>query len=145
MKILLIADIIDGKLNLDQTAKALSAINPLGEATVLCASSDCKHAAEEIGLPGNPKKLLFLLNLANITGFPGLIATLLKSSFILNCLIICGTKSNFPAEIAPDVIINSESELKKFLISFLNLLLSWSFNIFFSLKIIGKEFRKEFI
>ena len=48
MKILLIADIIDGKLNLDQTAKALSAINPLGEATVLCASSDCKHAAEEI-------------------------------------------------------------------------------------------------
>ena len=47
-------------------------------------TKNLKHAAEEIGLPGSPKKTLFLfLNLANITGFPGLTATPLKNLEIL--------------------------------------------------------------
>jgi electron transfer flavoprotein alpha subunit len=48
MSILLIADIIDGELNLDQTAKALCAAKQLGDVTVLCASSNCEKAASEI-------------------------------------------------------------------------------------------------
>ena len=67
-------------------------------------TKNLKHAAEEIGLPGNPKKIKFLLNFANIIGFPGLIDTPLKDFFNLNLLRTLGTKSNFPAEIAPDVI-----------------------------------------
>ena len=48
MGVLLIADILDGDLNLDQTAKALTAAKQLGEVTVLCASSKCDIAAKEI-------------------------------------------------------------------------------------------------
>ena len=70
-------------------------------------TKNLKHAAVEIGLPGNPKKHLLLINLANIIGFPGLIETPLNISFGLNCLIIFGIKSNFPADIAPEVIIIS--------------------------------------
>jgi len=90
----------------------------------------------EIGLPGNPKKHLLLINLANIIGFPGLIETPLKISFGLNCLIIFGIKSNFPAEIAPEVIIISALELIFFCISFLkkdSLFISYNFFYFPSL------------
>ena len=45
------------------------------------------------------------LNFENKIGLPGLIATLLKKLASLNFLIIPGTKSNLPAETAPDVII----------------------------------------
>jgi electron transfer flavoprotein alpha subunit len=48
MAVLLVADILDGELNLDQTAKALTAIKKLGQVTVLCASSKCEKAATEI-------------------------------------------------------------------------------------------------
>ena len=48
MAVLLLADILDGELNLDQTAKALTAAKQLGEVTVLCASSNCDKAASEI-------------------------------------------------------------------------------------------------
>ena len=48
MAVLLLADILDGELNLDQTAKALTAATQLGEVTVLCASSNCDKAATEI-------------------------------------------------------------------------------------------------
>ena len=41
-------------------------------------TKNLKQAAEEIGFPGKPKKHILLLNFANIIGFPGLIATLLK-------------------------------------------------------------------
>ena len=34
-------------------------------------TKNLKHAAEEIGFPGNPKKALFFINFANIKGFPG--------------------------------------------------------------------------
>jgi electron transfer flavoprotein alpha subunit len=48
MAVLLLADILDGELNLDQTAKTISAAKQLGEVTVLCASSNCDKAANEI-------------------------------------------------------------------------------------------------
>ena len=48
MAILLIADILDGELNLDQTAKALTAAKQLGDVTVLCASFNCEKAAKDI-------------------------------------------------------------------------------------------------
>ena len=48
MSVLLIADILDGDLNVDQTAKALTAAKQLGEVTVLCASLNCENAAKTI-------------------------------------------------------------------------------------------------
>ena len=48
MAVLLVADILDGELNLDQTAKALNAAKQLGGVSVLCASSKCDVAAIEI-------------------------------------------------------------------------------------------------
>ncbi len=48
MTVLLVADILDGELNLDQTAKALTAARELGDVAVLCASYNCDKAAEEI-------------------------------------------------------------------------------------------------
>ena len=48
MKVLLIADILDGELNLDQTAKGLTAAQQLGQVTVLCASSACEDATKRI-------------------------------------------------------------------------------------------------
>ena len=48
MAVLLLADILDGELNLDQTAKALTAAKQLGNVTVLCASLNCDKAATEI-------------------------------------------------------------------------------------------------
>ena len=48
MAVLLVADILDGELNLDQTAKALTAAKQLGDVTVLCASSNCGKASIEI-------------------------------------------------------------------------------------------------
>jgi len=45
MSVLLLAEINNGKISLDQTAKALSAAKMLGEVTVLCASHNCQDAA----------------------------------------------------------------------------------------------------
>ena len=50
MAVLLIADILDGDLNLDQTAKALTAAKELGSVTVLCASSNCEQASKQIAV-----------------------------------------------------------------------------------------------
>ena len=47
-------------------------------------TKNLKHAADDKGFPGNPKKLIFFLNLANIIGFPGRMATPLKVFFNLN-------------------------------------------------------------
>ena len=48
MSVLLIADILDGELNLDQTSKALTAVKQLGKVSILCASSNCKIAIEQL-------------------------------------------------------------------------------------------------
>ena len=107
-------------------------------------TKNLKQATEEMGFPGKPKKHILFLNFANINGLPGLIATSLKKLFNLNCLITFGIKSNFPADTAPEVITKSEFNLIFFLISFLKELISLSLNIFFSLKLIGKFFMKEY-
>ena len=81
-----------------------------------------KHAAEEIGFPGNPKNAVFLfLNFENKIGLPGLIATPLKELASLKFLIIPETKSNLPAETAPDVMIIFVLDFKCFFISFLKI------------------------
>ena len=54
-------------------------------------------------------------------GLPGLIATPLKHFLKLNLFISFGIKSNFPAEIAPDVIIISVSDFFNFFKIFLSL------------------------
>ena len=56
-----------------------------------------------------------------------------------------GTKSYFPADTAPDVITMSLLDFKLLNISFLNFPASLSLNIFFSLNVIGSEFKKDFI
>lgn len=48
MAVLLIAEINNGALNLDATAKTLEAAKKLGDISVLCASATCKEAAQEI-------------------------------------------------------------------------------------------------
>ncbi len=47
MAVLLLAEVTDGELGLDATAKALSAVTQLGEVTVLCCGARCSAAAEK--------------------------------------------------------------------------------------------------
>ena len=85
-------------------------------------TKNLKHAAEEMGFPGSPKNIVFLfLNFENKIGLPGLIATPLKKLASLKSLIIPGTKSNLPADTAPDVIIIFVLDLKFFFISCLKI------------------------
>ena len=58
MAVLLIADILDGELNLDQTAKALNAAKDLGDVTVLCASANCDEATKKIAALEGVSKVL---------------------------------------------------------------------------------------
>ncbi|MEL7211579.1 MAG: FAD-binding protein [Pseudomonadota bacterium] len=46
MAVLLIAEIAGGELNVDATAKALTAAKQMGDVTILCASAGCAGAAE---------------------------------------------------------------------------------------------------
>ena len=46
MAVLLIAEVVNGELSVDATAKALTAANQLGDVTVLCAGGSCAGAAE---------------------------------------------------------------------------------------------------
>jgi len=45
MAVLLIAEVVNGALSVDATAKALTAAKQMGEVTILCAGSDCYDAA----------------------------------------------------------------------------------------------------
>ena len=59
-----------------------------------------------MGLPGRPNITFSKpFNFANKIGFPGLIETPLKKLDMLNLLTTEGTKSCFPAETAPELII----------------------------------------
>ncbi len=59
MAVLLLADVVDGKLATDQVAKALTAVKPLGPVTVLVAGPDAGAAAAEAAtLDGVAKVLL---------------------------------------------------------------------------------------
>ena len=46
MAVLLLAEVIGGEISIDQTGKAVSAAQALGDVTVLCASAGCGGAAE---------------------------------------------------------------------------------------------------
>jgi electron transfer flavoprotein alpha subunit len=47
MAVLLLAEITDGQLSMDATAKAVTAAKPLGDITVLCCGATCASAADE--------------------------------------------------------------------------------------------------
>ncbi len=58
MAVLLLAEINGGTLNVDATAKALSAVSSLGDVTILCASSGCEGAADEAAKLAGASKVL---------------------------------------------------------------------------------------
>lgn len=58
MAVLLLAEILGGKLSLDQTAKALFAVKDLGDVTILCASSGCNDTANSIAKLDGVTKVL---------------------------------------------------------------------------------------
>ena len=58
MAVLLIAEVAGGELNVDATAKALTAVAGLGDVTVLCASAGCGCAAEAAGKLAGVSKVL---------------------------------------------------------------------------------------
>ena len=47
MAVLLLAEVTDGTLNMDATAKAVTAAKSLGDVTVLCVGASCSDAANE--------------------------------------------------------------------------------------------------
>jgi len=58
MAVLLIADIAGGALNVDSTAKAMTAASAMGDVTVLCAGANCADAAAEAAKIGGAVKVL---------------------------------------------------------------------------------------
>ena len=58
MAVLLFAEVSDGALNMDATAKAMTAAKMLGDVTILCAGATAKAAADEAATLGASKVLL---------------------------------------------------------------------------------------
>ena len=58
MAVLLLAEMNGTELSVDATAKAVSAAKPLGEVTILCASSDCDGAASAASQIDGASKVL---------------------------------------------------------------------------------------
>ncbi len=58
MAVLLFAEVTDGALNMDATAKAMTAAKMLGDVTILCAGATAKDAADEAATLGATKVLL---------------------------------------------------------------------------------------
>ena len=58
MAVLLLAEITGGELSLDQTGKALSALNGLGDVTILCAGANCASAAQSAAKLDGVSKVL---------------------------------------------------------------------------------------
>jgi electron transfer flavoprotein alpha subunit len=58
MAVLLLADVNNGELNRDATAKAVAAVAPLGEVTVLCAGAQARAAAEAAATIAGASKVL---------------------------------------------------------------------------------------
>jgi len=56
--VLLLAEVTDGALNTDATAKAMSAAKMLGDVVILCAGATAKDAADEAATLGASKVLL---------------------------------------------------------------------------------------
>jgi electron transfer flavoprotein alpha subunit len=58
MAVLLIAEVVNGELSVDVTAKALTAAKSLGDVTILCAGSGCQGAAAEAAKLDGVSKVL---------------------------------------------------------------------------------------
>jgi len=58
MAVLLLAEVNGGTLNVDATAKAVSAVATLGDVTILCASSGCEGAADDAAKIAGVSKVL---------------------------------------------------------------------------------------
>ena len=58
MAVLLIAEVVNGELSVDATAKALTAAAQMGDVTVLCAGSGCQGAATEAAKLAGVSKVL---------------------------------------------------------------------------------------
>ncbi|MFT7370019.1 MAG: electron transfer flavoprotein alpha subunit [Octadecabacter sp.] len=58
MSVLLIAEVVNGELSMDATAKALTAAKSLGAVTILCAGSACQVAASEAAKLDGVSKVL---------------------------------------------------------------------------------------
>lgn len=58
MAVLLFAEVTDGALNMDATAKAMTAAKMLGDVTILCAGATAKDAADQAATLGAAKVLL---------------------------------------------------------------------------------------
>ena len=52
MSVLLLAEVTDGELNRDATARAVSAVQALGDVTLLCVGAKAKEAAATVGAKG---------------------------------------------------------------------------------------------
>ena len=99
-----------------------------------------------MGFPGRPNiALSAFFSLANNIGLPGLIKTPLKKFDKWNFLTTDGTKSCFPAETAPDVIIISTLDLILLYICFSKSFSSLSLKIPPSIKLNKKLLDKDFI
>ena len=58
MSVLLFADVSDGQLSVDATAKAMTAAKQLGDVTILCAGNSAAAAGEEAAKLGASKVLV---------------------------------------------------------------------------------------
>ena len=58
MSVLLLAEVTDGDLNLDATAKTVAAVKPLGEVTALCAGAHAAKAGEAAAKIAGVSKVL---------------------------------------------------------------------------------------
>jgi electron transfer flavoprotein alpha subunit len=79
MAVLLLAEIVGGEISLDQTGKALSAAQALGDVTVLCASSGCGDAAKAAATLDGVAKVLCADDAAYGNGLAEPVADLIVS------------------------------------------------------------------
>ena len=79
MAVLLLAEIVAGEISIDQTGKAVTAANALGDITVLCASSDCGDAAKAAASLDGVSKVLCADDAAYGNGLAEPVADLIVS------------------------------------------------------------------
>jgi len=79
MGVLLLAELNGADLALDATAKAVTAAKPLGEVTVLCASSGCSEAADAVAKIDGVSRVLVADDAVYENGIAESVANLVKS------------------------------------------------------------------
>lgn len=79
MSVLLLAEVINGEISIDQTAKAVTAAAPLGDITVLCASAGCGGSADAAAKLAGVSKVLCADDAAYGNGLAEPVADLIVS------------------------------------------------------------------